>query len=196
MRLEMCKTMAKALLASSVLVSPPLAHINHVTAITVCGSDALFVLRRLSRRTYTHDDEGVLTGEAENPVDQYEFDYEFADQYRPEKSLRGQGSWRPQSHARDQVVQIQVRVLARIHACMCVCVCMCVCARAFGSLSLSLSFPPSLPSDLSQTCLTAPCIGLLGAAAVKPRRGGQASDAEIQPRRRSRHASARCGSPC
>ena len=138
--------MAKALLASSALVSPPLAHnINHVTAITVCGSDALFVLRRLSRRTYTHDDEGVLTGEAENPVDQYEFDYEFADQYRPEKSLRGQGSWRPQSHARDQVVQIQVRVLARIHACMCVCVsvCVCVCARAFGSLSLSLF--PSLP---------------------------------------------------
>ena len=148
MRLETCKTMAKALLASSVLVSPPSAHINHVTAITVCGSDALFVLRRLSRRTYTHDDEaGVLTGEAENPVDQYEFDYEFADQYRPEKSLRGQGSWRPQSHARDQVVQIQVRVLAltlaRIHACMCVCVCVCVCARAFGSLSLSLF--PSLP---------------------------------------------------
>ena len=35
--------MAKALLASSVLVSPPSAHINHVTAITVCGSDALFV---------------------------------------------------------------------------------------------------------------------------------------------------------
>ena len=195
MRLEMCKTMAKALLASSVLVSPPSAHINHVTAITVCGSDALFVLSRLSRRT-THTMTRACSQERQRILwisTSLTTSLPISIDQRSLCEARVVGGLKAM-----QGIRLYKFKCGCLHVSMlaCACACACACARARSDLSLSLSFPPSLPSDLSQTCLTAPCIGLLGAAAVKPRRGGPASDAEIQPRRRSRHASARCGSPC